>query len=102
MNSSMSICNDVNIRIKEGVGTIGSSANGKEKNMIRAKDLKGVVAMMPAFTTKDAGSPHATDTVDTEMLTTSVDKIIRDGANAIATMRSFGEFHTLLWEEKKK
>ena len=28
--------------------------------------------------------------------------MIRDGANAIATMGSFGEFHTLLWEEKKK
>ena len=70
--------------------------------MIRAQDLKGVVAMMPAFTTKDGASPHATDTVDAETLTTSVDKIIRDGANAIATMGSFGEFHTLLWEEKKK
>jgi len=70
--------------------------------MIRAQDLKGVVAMMPAFTTKDGDSPDAMDTVDTETLTTSVDKMIRDGANAIATMGSFGEFHTLLWSEKKK
>src|ERR1041385_8696114 len=70
--------------------------------MIRAKDLKGVVAMMPAFTTKDGGSPDAVDTVDTETLTTAVDKMIRDGANAIATMGSFGEFHTLLWNEKQK
>jgi dihydrodipicolinate synthase/N-acetylneuraminate lyase len=69
--------------------------------MIRAQDLKGVVAMMPAFTTKDGDSPHAIDTVDADALTTSVDKMIRDGANAIATMGSFGEFHTLLWEEKK-
>ena len=28
--------------------------------------------------------------------------MIKDGANAIATMGSFGEFHTLLWEEKVK
>ena len=58
--------------------------------------------MMPAFTTKDGDSPDAMDTVDTETLATSVDKMIRDGANAIATMGSFGEFHTLLWSEKKK
>lgn len=70
--------------------------------MIRAQDLKGVVAMMPAFTTKDGDSPDATDTVDAVALRRSVDKMIRDGANAIATMGSFGEFHTLLWEEKKK
>ncbi|HEX9443537.1 MAG TPA: dihydrodipicolinate synthase family protein, partial [Candidatus Binatia bacterium] len=70
--------------------------------MLRAKDLKGVVAMMPAFTTKDGGSPEAEDTVDTAACATAVDKIIRDGVNAIATMGSFGECHTLLWEEKKK
>ena len=57
--------------------------------------------MMPAFTTPDGGSPDALDTVDTKTLTESVDKMIKDGANAIATMGSFGEFHTLLWEEKK-
>ncbi len=70
--------------------------------MIRAQDLKGVVAMMPAFTTPDGGSPDATDTVDTKNLMESVDRMIKDGANAIATMGSFGEFHTLLWEEKQK
>src|SRR5258707_5921574 len=69
--------------------------------MIRAQDLKGVVAMMPAFTTPDGGSPEALDTVDTKTLMESVDKMIKDGANAIGTMGSFGEFHTLLWEEKK-
>jgi hypothetical protein len=35
--------------------------------MIRAQDLKGVVAMMPAFTTPDGGSPEALDTVDTRL-----------------------------------
>ena len=70
--------------------------------MIRAQDLKGVLAMMPAFTTPDGSSPSATDTIDTGALETAVDKIVRDGVNAIATMGSFGEFHTLLWEEQKK
>src|SRR3989338_7673530 len=58
--------------------------------------------MMPAFTTAEGSSPNATDTVDTAALEAAVDKIIRDGVDAIAAMGSFGEFHTLLWEEKKK
>ncbi len=70
--------------------------------MIRAQDLKGVLAMMPAFTTADGSSPSATDTIDTAALEQAVDRIIRDGVDAIATMGSFGEFHTLLWEEQKK
>ena len=32
--------------------------------MIHAEDLKGVCAMMPAFTTSDGGSVNATATVD--------------------------------------
>ena len=71
--------------------------------MITANDLKGIMAMMPAFTTKDGDRPDAEDTVDTGELTRAVDKIIRDGgANVITTTGSFGEFHTLLWEEHKK
>jgi dihydrodipicolinate synthase/N-acetylneuraminate lyase len=70
--------------------------------MIRAEDLKGVLAMMPAFTTPNGSFLNATDTVATAALETAVDKIIRDGINAIAAMGSFGEFHTLLLEEKKK
>ena len=70
--------------------------------MLTAEDLKGVLAMMPAFTTAEGSSPNATDTVDTAALEAAVDKIIRDGVDAIAAMGSFGEFHTLLWEEKKK
>lgn len=58
--------------------------------------------MMPAFTTPGGDSPAATDTVNTAALEAGVDKIIRDGVNAIATMGSFGECHTLLWEEQQK
>src|SRR4029077_7672176 len=71
--------------------------------MITANELKGIMAMMPAFTTKDGYRPDAEDTVDTAELTRAVDKIIRDGgANVITSTGSFGEFHTLLWEEHKK
>ncbi len=69
--------------------------------MIHAEDLKGVCAMMPAFTTSDGGSVNATATVDVANLTTAVDRIIKDGVDIIATTGSFGEFHTLLWEEQK-
>jgi dihydrodipicolinate synthase/N-acetylneuraminate lyase len=53
------------------------------------------MAMMPAFTTPDGDSPAATDTVNTTALEAAVDRIIRDGVDAIATMGSFGECHTL-------
>ena len=47
--------------------------------------------------------PDAEDTVNTAELARAVDQIIRDGgANVITTTGSFGEFHTLLWEEHKK
>jgi hydratase-aldolase len=58
--------------------------------------------MMPAFTTKDGSSPTASDTIDTAALESGVDRIIRDGVDAIATTGSFGECHTLLWDEHRK
>ncbi len=70
--------------------------------MLRAQDMKGVMAMMPAFTTPDGASPSATDTINTAECERAVDRIIRDGVDVIATMGSFGECHTLLWEEQKK
>ena len=70
--------------------------------MITVKELKGVMAMMPAFTTSDGSSPSAKDTVNTMELERAVDQIIRDGVDVVTTMGSFGECHTLLWNEKKK
>src|SRR5918992_279605 len=71
--------------------------------MITSDDLKGIMAMMPAFTTKDGDRPDAQDTIDTGELTRAVDQLIRhDGVNVLTTTGSFGEFHTLLWDEHKK
>jgi hypothetical protein len=47
--------------------------------MITSKDLKGIMAMMPAFTKNDGDRIDAMDTVDTDELTRAVDKLIRDG-----------------------
>ena len=54
--------------------------------MITAQDLRGVMAMMPAFTTPDGGSPAAKDTVNTAELERAVDQIIRDGVDVVTTM----------------
>src|ERR1700757_2403206 len=46
--------------------------------MITAKDVQGVMAMMPSFGTKDAGDLNATATIDVDNLQSSVDRIIKD------------------------
>lgn len=67
--------------------------------MLTAQDLHGVMAMMPAFATPEAADIDATNTVAVDALQRGVDRIIRDGIDVIATTGSFGEFHTLLWDE---
>ena len=67
--------------------------------MIQASDIHGVMAMMPSFATDDANSIHAKDTVNVPELERSVDRAVRDGINVITTTGTFGECHTLLWEE---
>ena len=67
--------------------------------MLTAKDLHGLMAMMPAFTKDGAGNLAAVDTVDVQRLREGLDRMISDGAGIIATTGSFGECHTLLWDE---
>src|SRR3989442_15435781 len=64
--------------------------------MLSASDLGGMMAMMPAFATDDAASIRATDTISIERLRSGLDRMVRDGADVIATTGSFGECHTLL------
>jgi dihydrodipicolinate synthase/N-acetylneuraminate lyase len=67
--------------------------------VLTAQDLRGVMGMMPAFTTADGGDVDATNTIDVNNLKAGVDRMIGDGIDVIATTGSFGEFHTLLPEE---
>ncbi|HZS64902.1 MAG TPA: dihydrodipicolinate synthase family protein [Xanthobacteraceae bacterium] len=67
--------------------------------MLSAKDIGGLMAMMPAFATDNAADIRAANTVDVAKLHKGVDRMIRDGGNVIAAAGSFGEFHTLLPEE---
>jgi len=69
--------------------------------MLSSKDLGGLMAMMPAFATDNAADIKATNTVDVDRLHKGLDRMIRDGANVIATTGSFGECHTLLLDEFK-
>lgn len=67
--------------------------------MITSSDLSGLMAMMPAFATDNAGDAFVTDTIAIDRLEQGLNRMIADGANVIATTGSFGEFHTLLPEE---
>jgi len=67
--------------------------------MLTARDIGGMMAMMPAFATDGAADIRATDTVSVERLRSGLDRMVSDGADVIATTGSFGECHTLLSEE---
>jgi dihydrodipicolinate synthase/N-acetylneuraminate lyase len=64
--------------------------------MISAGDLKGIMAMMPAFTTDAGGDIRSTATIDVARLEAGVNRIIQDGANVVTTTGSFGEASNLL------
>jgi trans-o-hydroxybenzylidenepyruvate hydratase-aldolase len=67
--------------------------------MLSAKDLNGILAMMPAFATKDAVDIKATQTVAVDNLKEGVDRIIKDGIGNIATTGTYGECYNLLFDE---
>ncbi len=69
--------------------------------MISAKDVNGVMAMMPAFSTREAGDLEATATIDVDNLQSSVDRIIKDGVDIVTSTGSFGECYNLFWDEYK-
>jgi 4-(2-carboxyphenyl)-2-oxobut-3-enoate aldolase len=69
--------------------------------MVTAKDVQGVMAMMPSFSTDDAGNLNATSTVAVDNLQSGVDRIIKDGVDVITTTGSFGECYNLHWDEYK-
>src|SRR2546425_7669732 len=69
--------------------------------MVTAKDVQGVMAMMPSFSTKDAGDLTSKNTVDVDNLKAGVDRMINDGIDVITTTGSFGECYNLDWDEYK-
>ena len=67
--------------------------------MLTAKDVGGVMGMMPAFATDDATDINATQTIAVDNLAEGVDRIIKDGIDVISTTGTYGECYNLLWEE---
>ncbi len=58
--------------------------------MLSAKDISGLMAMMPAFATDDAADYRQTSTIAVDKMRVGLDRMIRDGANVISTSGSFG------------
>src|SRR6185437_721445 len=85
--------------IKSAAAGLCCPARGREEHMLGAKDLHGIMAMMPGFTTDDGGQITTKQTVDTARLEAGVNRMIRDGANIITTTGSFGEASNLLANE---
>lgn len=69
--------------------------------MVTAKDVQGVMAMMPSFSTDNAGDLKSTATVAVDNLQTGVDRMIKDGVDVITTTGSFGECYNVFWDEFK-
>src|SRR5438094_518912 len=67
--------------------------------MYAPSDLRGLNAMVAAPATPDANRLDSTDTVDVDSLRDLINKLIADGVNVVSMMGSYGECHTLLWEE---
>ena len=72
---------------------------GRVPHMLQPSDVRGLMAMMPAFATDEANQLLSVNTIAVDRLSSGLDQMIRDGADVIATTGSFGEFHTLLPEE---
>jgi len=69
--------------------------------MVTARDVQGVMAIMPSFSTDDAGDLKATATVAVDNLQTGIDRMIKDGIDVITTTGSFGECYNLFSDELK-
>ena len=67
--------------------------------MLTAKDVGGVMGMMPAFATDSATDINATQTIAVDQLAAGVDRIIKDGIDVVSTTGTYGECYNLLWEE---
>lgn len=69
--------------------------------MVTAKEVQGVMAMMPAFSTANAGDLNANSTIDVGALQSGVDRMINDGIDLLTTTGSFGECYNLFFDEYK-
>src|ERR1700722_3409925 len=67
--------------------------------MITSSALSGLMTMMPAFGPDDAGDLNPPNTISVERMERGINRMIADGGNVISTTGSFGECHTLMFDE---
>src|SRR5689334_4698941 len=67
--------------------------------MYTPEELSGPTAWWPAFAPDTPNAIGATNTIAVDRPASGVDRMIKDGAKVISTGGSFGEVHTLLYEE---
>ncbi|QGP93142.1 Trans-O-hydroxybenzylidenepyruvate hydratase-aldolase [Neomoorella glycerini] len=69
---------------------------------LTAKDIKGIVAIMPTPVKEGANSWSSRDVVDLDEAARGADSLVRDGVDMLLVNGTFGEAATLTWEELKK
>lgn len=70
--------------------------------LLTAKDIKGIVAIMPTPVKDGADSWASRDVVNVEEAARGADNLVKDGIDCLLINGTFGEAATLMWDELKK
>ena len=71
------------------------------RDLLTAKDIKGVVAIMPTPVKQGADSWRSRDVVDLDEAARGADSLVNDGIDSLLVNGTFGEAATLTWDELK-
>lgn len=69
---------------------------------LTAKDIKGIVAIMPTPVNEGANIWDCRDAVNLDEAARGADALVRDGIDMILVNGTFGEAASLMWDELKK
>ncbi len=72
------------------------------RDLLTAKDIKGICAIMPTPVKEGADSWDSRDVINVDETARGVENLIRDGIDVLWVNGTFGEAATLTWEELKK
>ena len=72
------------------------------RTLLTAKDIKGIVAIMPTPVKDGADSWASRDVVNLDEAARGADNLVKDGIDCLLINGTFGEAATLMWDELKK
>ncbi len=72
------------------------------RELLTAKDIKGIMAIMPTPVKEGADSWQSRDVVNVEEAARGADNLVKDGIDGLLINGTFGEAATLMWDELKK